>query len=63
MNDLAAYEAYIALTLSSIIDTIEINPENILVVDDFESVFKDRVIAVREDEKSNLTAAPEEIGH
>ena len=59
--DLAAYEAYIALTLSSIIDTIEINPENILVIDDFESVFKDRVIAVREDEKFNLTAAPEEI--
>lgn len=59
--DLAAYEAYIALTLSSIIDTIEINPENILVVDDFESVFLDDVIAVREDENSNLTAAPEKI--
>ena len=59
--DLAAYEAYIALTLSSIIDTIEINPENILVVDDFESVFRDKVIVVREDENSNLTAGPEEI--
>lgn len=59
--DLAALEAYIALTLSSIIDTIEVNPENILVVDDFDSVFKDQVIAVREDENSNLTAAPEEI--
>ena len=59
--DLAAYEAYIALTLSSIIDTIEINPENILVVDDFESVFLNDVIAVREDENSNLTAAPEKI--
>lgn len=45
--DLAAYEAYIALTLSSIIDTITINPENILVIDDFESVFKDDVIATR----------------
>lgn len=43
--DLASYEAYIALTLSSIIDTIEINFENILVIDDHESVFKDKVIA------------------
>lgn len=40
-------EAYIALTLSSIIDTIEIDPKSILVVDDYESVFKDRVIATR----------------
>lgn len=45
--DLAALEAYIALTLSSIIDTIEIDPKSILVVDDYESVFKDRVIATR----------------
>lgn len=43
--DLAALEAYIALTLSSIIDTIEIHPHNILVVDDYESVFHDDVIA------------------
>lgn len=39
--DLAAFEAYIALPSSSIIDTIEIEPKNILVIDDFESVFKD----------------------
>lgn len=45
--DLAALEAYIALTLSSIIDTIEIDPRSILVIDDYESVFKDRVIATR----------------
>lgn len=45
--DLAALEAYIALTLSSIIDTIEIDPKSILVIDDYESVFKDRVIATR----------------
>lgn len=43
--DLASLEAYIALTLSSIIDTVEISPDNILVVDDFESVFNDTVIA------------------
>lgn len=48
--DLAAYEAYIALTLSSIIDSIEINPENILLIDDYESVFQDDVIATTFDE-------------
>lgn len=49
--DLAAYEAYIALTLSSIIDTIDIKPENILLIDDFESVFQDDVIATTFDEE------------
>ena len=44
--DLAAYEAYISLPMSSIIDTIQIKPENILVVDDYNSVFKDSVVAV-----------------
>lgn len=42
--DLASLEAYIALTLSSIVDTVKIKPENILVIDDYESVFKDDVI-------------------
>ena len=31
--DLAAWEAYISLPMSSIIDTIQIQPENILIVD------------------------------
>lgn len=43
--DLAALEAYIALTLSSIVDTINIDTKSILIVDDYESIFKDRVIA------------------
>lgn len=46
--DLASYEAYIALPMSSIIDTMIIEPENILIVDDFESTFKDKVVAVEE---------------
>lgn len=46
--DLAALEAYIALTLSSIIDIITIDPKSILVVDDYESVFNDTVVATRE---------------
>lgn len=45
--DLASLEPYIALTLSSIIDTIQLYPENILVVDDYESTFIDHVVATR----------------
>ncbi len=43
--DLAALEAYISLPTSSIIDTITIQPENILIIDDYESVFTEKVIA------------------
>ena len=46
--DLAAYEAYISLPMSSIIDTIDILPENILIINDFESTFDDEVVAVEE---------------
>lgn len=42
--DLAAYESYISLPSSSIIDTLPIKPENILLIDDYESVFKEDVI-------------------
>lgn len=45
--DLAAYESYISLPTSSIIDTISIKPDNILVIDDYESVFTENVIATR----------------
>lgn len=44
--DLAEWEAYISLPMSSIIDTIELLPENILVIDDFTSYFEDAVVAV-----------------
>lgn len=42
--DLAALESYISLTSSSIIDTLEIQPENILLIDDYESKFKDEAV-------------------
>ena len=45
--DLAALEAYISLTSSSIIDTLELKPENFLVVDDYESTFTDTVVGVQ----------------
>ena len=53
--DLAALEAYIALPMSSIIDTMQIQPENILVVDDYTSRFEDSVIAV-EDKDGRLVS-------
>lgn len=59
--DLAALEAYIALTLSSIIGLVPIRPENFLVIDDYESVFKDKVIATRAGDDGWLTAEPEEV--
>lgn len=58
--DLAALEPYIALTLSSIIDTIEIKPENILVVDDYKSVFHERAIATRLID-GRLVSKPEDV--
>ena len=47
--DLAAYEGYIALPSSSIIDTIPIRPENILLIDDFDSTFKENVIETHDE--------------
>ena len=59
--DLAALEAYIALTLSSIIGTLPLRPENFLVIDDYKSVFKDRVIATRIGSDNWLSSKPEEV--
>lgn len=42
--DLAAYESYISLPSSSIIGTLPISPENILLIDDFENVFREDVV-------------------
>ncbi len=58
--DLSAYEAYIALSMSSIIDTMTIEPENILVVNDFESSFKDKAVSV-EEKDGKLTASEKEV--
>lgn len=58
--DLAAWEAYISLPMSSIINTMEIYPENILVIDDYESSFADEVIAV-EDKNDKLVSAKKEM--
>lgn len=57
--DLAAYEAYIGLTLSSIIGTVEIEPKNILIIDDYESVFNEKMIVTR-DAKGKLRSQIED---
>lgn len=56
--DLAAFEAAVSLSLSSIIDTVEILPENILLIDDYDSVFEDDVIGVSL-EGSGLVSRPQ----
>ena len=46
--DLAALESYISLPSSSIIDVIDLDPRNILVIDDHISRFTDDVVSVEE---------------
>lgn len=59
--DLAALEAAIALTTSSIIDTVEIDPESILIIDDYKSVFRDDVIATYVTEDGHLHSKPDNV--
>ena len=47
--DLAAYEGYISLPSSSIIDVLPIKPENILLIDDYDSVFNEDVIETHDE--------------
>lgn len=54
--DLAAYESYISLPTSSIIDTLLIKPENILVIDDYDSIFHEDVIETWNENGSLVTA-------
>lgn len=54
--DLAAYEGYISLPSSSIIDTLPISPENILVIDDYESVFTEDVIETHNENNWLITS-------
>lgn len=62
--DLAAYEGYVALTSSSIIDTLPIKPENILLIDDYDSVFKEDVIETHdEDGRLKTTEGNREIAN
>lgn len=46
---MAAFESYISLPSSSIIGTLSISPENILLIDDYESVFKEDAIETHDE--------------
>ena len=48
--DLAAYEGYIALPSSSVIDILPIKPENILLIDDYTSMFQEDVIETHDED-------------
>ena len=57
LDKLTSYEAYLALSLSSIIGTFELNPYNILFVKDFKRFLKDEeVIKVNYDKNEGLVA-------
>lgn len=59
--DLAALESYISLPTSSAIDTIQIEPKNILIIPDCESIFKEQSIIVEMDENKRAIAREGEI--
>ena len=56
-KDLTSYEAYRALSLSSVITTLDLNPYNILFVEDAKVILKNQnVVKVYHDKKSGLNA-------
>ena len=56
-KDLTSYEAYRALSLSSVIATLDLNPYNILFVEDAKVILKKQnVVRVYHDEKTGLNA-------
>ena len=56
-KDLTSYEAYRALSLSSVIATLGLNPYNILFVEDAKVILKNQnVVRVYHDEKTGLNA-------
>lgn len=61
LNNLTSYEAYKALSLSSLISIVKLNPYNILFVKDFKVVLpQQKVMRVYYDSKNGLTAEERE---
>ena len=54
--DLAGIESYVALSLSSIESTIKIKPNEILLINDYESTFTDDVIVCKEENGQLITS-------
>lgn len=62
--DLAGLEAYLSLCFSSIIDTVNIKSDQILVIDDYESVFNTKGMVTSDaiiDGKCRLVTEPKEF--
>ncbi len=59
ISDQASWQAYIALTLSSVEKIIELPKKAILIIPDRESVFRTKAVCVREDSEEGLSAAEE----
>ena len=59
-SDQASWQAYIALTLSSIEDTIKLPKKSILIIRDRVSRFTDNVVCVKENDAHDLMAEEEE---
>ena len=55
-SNMAGFKAYESLSLSTIIDTIRINPKHILLVNDYESIFTKRAMVVSESKDTILKA-------
>lgn len=60
VSDQASWQAYIALTLSSIENTIRLPKKAILIIPDKVSRFTTKAVCVKEDAKEGLTAEEEE---
>lgn len=58
-RNLVSFEAYKALSLSSIENTVKLNPYNILVVDDYEYEFEEEVVSVSVNGDNTLTSKTE----
>ena len=54
--DLASLESYVALSLSAIESTIKIKPNEILLINDYESTFTDDVIVCKEENGQLMTS-------
>ncbi len=59
--DLASWEAYTSLTLSSMKKTISLPKKAILIIPDRSSIFKTRAVCVEKDAKTELSAIEKEI--
>ena len=59
--DLASFEAYVSLSLSSITDTVSIPKESILFIKDAKSVFQTRAVSVCLNDVGSLTSAEQDV--